>query len=156
MTALARAPARCWLLALALFCVGLPWQDGDTFLPLYGLVTHTAIGLAAAAFVLPAAVVPVTPAERTALHWPVAFLSSPPMVWLGTISYGIYLWHKPLLDMLAGTSAADSVPAGSAPGLIIATVAGSVVLGAASWYLVERPAQRRWRLHHGPVVVLAG
>ncbi|HEV3054171.1 MAG TPA: hypothetical protein VGX45_05910, partial [Solirubrobacteraceae bacterium] len=69
------------------------------------------------------------------------------MARLGTISYGIYLWHDAVLAAILGRT---TVPSGAASplttlGAFAATVAGAIVLGAASWYLVERPAQRRWR-----------
>jgi peptidoglycan/LPS O-acetylase OafA/YrhL len=63
------------------------------------------------------------------------------------ISYGMYLWHVSLVKILVGSD----VPPASRSGLgwaiavFLAAVAGAVVLGAASWYLVERPAQRLFR-----------
>jgi peptidoglycan/LPS O-acetylase OafA/YrhL len=79
------------------------------------------------------------------------------MAWLGTISYGIYLWHASFLDAITGPLGIG--PSGTsgivAVGLFLATVAGAVVLGAASWYLVERPAQRRWRVHRRSIVAVA-
>lgn len=60
-------------------------------------------------------------------------LSSRPMRWIGTRSYGIYLWHFPVLCALA-------------PGGYVVRVAGvgmAVILAAASYRWVELPA-RRW------------
>lgn len=34
--------------------------------------------------------------------WPRALLSLPPLVYLGRISYGIYLWHYPILSIASG------------------------------------------------------
>jgi len=63
------------------------------FLPDYGLLTHCAIGIAAALLVLPA----IDPAPAVARSAPIRLLTHPRMAWLGTISYGIYLWHIQLL-----------------------------------------------------------
>jgi peptidoglycan/LPS O-acetylase OafA/YrhL len=69
------------------------------------------------------------------------------LLWLGLISYGIYVWHSPLLTRLlywhygqSGSVLWRYVQWGVVPLL------GSVALGAASYYLVERPALslRRW------------
>jgi peptidoglycan/LPS O-acetylase OafA/YrhL len=159
LTTLAHRPWWCWSLAAVLYAAGIPMQHGDTFLPLYGLGTHVALGLAAAAFVLPAvAVHSGVGAELDATRSrPIALLTHPIMAWLGTISYGIYLWHKPVLDAIdgQGTRFVSHASTLGVVGLLAVTVAGAVVLGAASWYLLERPAQRRWRpgpspATHGP------
>jgi peptidoglycan/LPS O-acetylase OafA/YrhL len=64
-------------------------------------------------------------------------LGARPLVWLGTVSYGIYLWHFPVLDKLDQ----DLVPHGELY-TTLAVAAISIALGALSYYLVERPAQR--------------
>ncbi len=153
---LATNPLLCWLLAVVLFCVGMLWQHGDLFLPLYGLPTHCAIGLAAAALVLPA-VGAAEPGSRLRAA-PLTLLRSPAMAWLGTISYGIYLWHVPALQQIVGYTSVPAVPSSAAFTIrvLAATVAAAAALGAASWYLVERPAQRRWRPSRpAPVAVAA-
>jgi peptidoglycan/LPS O-acetylase OafA/YrhL len=78
------------------------------------------------------------------------FLTSRPLVWLGVVSYGVYLWHQVFLSA-PGTNGflldqfgwhafhAPLVP------VVALTVAGSLVLGAASWYLLERPLLKRFR-----------
>ena len=140
MAALARRPGRCWLAAALLFVVGVPAQQGEFFLPSWGVTAHLAIGLAAALFVLPAAL----PARAGARDGTVSLLCSRPLAWLGVISYGIYLWHQPLMQML-DRAVGRPRGAGAFAGLFAATVAAAILLGAASWYLVERPVQRWWR-----------
>jgi peptidoglycan/LPS O-acetylase OafA/YrhL len=63
-----------------------------------------------------------------------------PMVWLGTISYSLYLWHPMLLPRLA--EAADARSGSLAPFVVVA-VPALVAASAASYYLVERPFLRR-------------
>jgi peptidoglycan/LPS O-acetylase OafA/YrhL len=58
-----------------------------------------------------------------------SWLETPVLVWLGKISYGLYLWHY--LFVRSG------IPVWAAVPLTVATA-------AASWYLVEEPV-RRWR-----------
>jgi peptidoglycan/LPS O-acetylase OafA/YrhL len=62
-------------------------------------------------------------------------------VWFGLISYGLYIWHKAwqykYLDW------ADQVPLGANfRSMLLVTVSLSIVVAAASWYLVERPLTR--------------
>ena len=69
-------------------------------------------------------------------------LSVRPMVWMGTVSYGAYLWHFPVFIEL------DSARTGLGGfGLLAVRVAATFVLAAASYYLVERPVMEGtfWR-----------
>ncbi|MCW5590485.1 MAG: acyltransferase [Burkholderiales bacterium] len=71
-----------------------------------------------------------------------AFLGRRELVWLGEVSYGIYLWHLPaiyLVRMVGGESL--NSPAGSGIALV-ATVAITLVMAALSFHLVERPMMR--------------
>jgi peptidoglycan/LPS O-acetylase OafA/YrhL len=148
VAALASRPARCWALAACFFVAGAAAQGGDLFLPLYGVGAHAAFGAAAALFVLPA----VRPAARAA-RLPV--LSLPPMSWLGMVSYGIYLWHVPLLHAIEGSTVpSHPLSAAHALGLFAIVAAGGILLGAASWYVVEQPAQRLAR-RRAPAPALA-
>jgi peptidoglycan/LPS O-acetylase OafA/YrhL len=85
---------------------------------------------------------------------PRRLLAAPPVAWLGVISYGIFLWHLPTAELLAnredpqhfsatGLGLAERLPFTVTPLLIAMTLAATVVLAAMSYYLVERPAQRR-------------
>jgi peptidoglycan/LPS O-acetylase OafA/YrhL len=60
------------------------------------------------------------------------------LVWLGTISYGIYLWHWPIL-IVATNNGLYRLP--DALEIAFACCA-SILAGWASWRLVERPALR--------------
>jgi peptidoglycan/LPS O-acetylase OafA/YrhL len=57
-----------------------------------------------------------------------------PMVWMGTVSYGAYLWHYPVLIEL------DSSRTGlTGLALLTARVVATFALAGLSYYLVERP-----------------
>ena len=134
--ALAGAPGRCWLLAALVYTIGVPLQTGEFYLPSLGVASHLAIGLAAALIVLPA----VFPG-RARRRGPMALLCGRPLTWLGTVSYGMYLWHRPFCVLIAGWLGS---PHGALAfgGLFVLTLAAAVCLGAASWYMVEQPVQR--------------
>ncbi|MFY9264543.1 MAG: acyltransferase [Solirubrobacterales bacterium] len=60
---------------------------------------------------------------------------------LGRWSYGIFLWHLPLLLFMKG----QGLMPGSAPLTWAVLVAVSAAVGAAEWRFVERPLLARWR-----------
>ncbi len=76
-------------------------------------------------------------------HGPIAkVLSVGPLVWMGTVSYGAYLWHFPVAIEL------DSARTGlGGAGLVAIRVLATFALAAASYYLVERPVMEGvfWR-----------
>ncbi len=74
-------------------------------------------------------------------------LSMRVLVWVGLVSYPLYLWHWPLLSF-ARIDAAGEV---AAPVRWL-LVAASLGLAAATWALVERPL--RWRLAPRPALAL--
>jgi peptidoglycan/LPS O-acetylase OafA/YrhL len=78
-------------------------------------------------------------------------LSVPPLHFLGTISYGIYLWHWPIFVYLTATRTGLA----TAP-LDLVRVAATLVVATASYYLVERPIrQAHVRLWLAPVAAVA-
>ncbi|KKC05328.1 acyltransferase family protein, partial [Mycobacterium nebraskense] len=73
-------------------------------------------------------------------------LAAPPLVWLGTISYGVYLWHWPIFLVLNGERTGwTGLP------LFAARCGATVALAAASWWLIEQPI-RRWRPARVPLL----
>jgi peptidoglycan/LPS O-acetylase OafA/YrhL len=70
----------------------------------------------------------------------VGWLSARPLVAIGVISYGIYLWHLPLLLV---TRNAGLMPDAFVLRLVVMLVL-ALAAGFASWRLVERPLIRRF------------
>lgn len=83
------------------------------------------VEIAAAALIVAASV------QRS---WVSALLSAPPLVGLGIISYGVYLWHYPAALVLRGV-----LPWYETLPLVLAF---SLAAATASYLIVERPLQR--------------
>ena len=80
-------------------------------------------------------------------------LATPPLRWLGRISYSLYLWHWPILvlaPVALGLDGSEFGPAEGDLGLRLGLVLVAVVLAALTWRLVEEPF-RRGRLPFGRV-----
>jgi peptidoglycan/LPS O-acetylase OafA/YrhL len=63
----------------------------------------------------------------------VAFLTLPVMVWIGRISYALYLWHLPIFRRIQDDPTTLA---------ILACVVASFTMATLSWYFVERPCLR--------------
>jgi peptidoglycan/LPS O-acetylase OafA/YrhL len=98
------------------------------------LVAQAANGLAAVLLVTPVVLGAAT------LGWVGRLLTWRPVVWLGLVSYGAYLWHLDLLSELPGPWV--QAPFWPATGGMLVRLAAAVAAGAASWYLLERPLMR--------------
>lgn len=68
-----------------------------------------------------------------------AVLAAPAMVAIGRWSYGIYLWHLPVIMVLAGNMDVPTGPVGFATWIAI-VLAVSAGLGAATYAFIEAPA----------------
>ncbi len=71
-----------------------------------------------------------------------AFLSWRPIVWVGTISYGLYLWHWPITLWTGARDPVASMVLGRRAFAIAVTFAAAT----ASYYLLERPIRRGFGL----------
>jgi len=78
------------------------------------------------------------------------FLALRPLLWLGLISYGIFLWNLTALDHLSHWGLGDVALLGTFPGWCVVGLAVTVPAAAASYYIVERPALSLKRLFRDP------
>ena len=83
-------------------------------------------------------------------------LAVPGAVLLGELSYGVYLWHLPLLRFFARRGHFASFH-GPFLILFVETAGAALAVAAVSWFVVERPLLRRFsrRTTSGPAPVAA-
>ena len=142
------SPAACWGAALiayllAAYATGLPRGLGSSPTPLENIAGHVLYLVVAVLVTLPAIVVLTGAGKPSGISAAIrGLLSHPLALWLGAISYGIFLYHDPFLDWLIGRGFLDSAPGLPYLDLMVVVVGGSILMGAASYYLVERPFLR--------------
>jgi peptidoglycan/LPS O-acetylase OafA/YrhL len=91
-------------------------------------------------------VVIVAMADEQRLGWLGAGLRWGPVAYVGRISYGVYLYHLPIVAILLdGTDFGLPSEIGKGPGLFAAATVLSIGAAALSWGLFERPINA-WRL----------
>lgn len=69
-------------------------------------------------------------------------LASRALAWLGLVSYGVFLYHGPLVRWLDDRGVEDWLPGSGLVSLTLFGLAAAVACAAASYYLVERPLLR--------------
>jgi peptidoglycan/LPS O-acetylase OafA/YrhL len=135
-----RRPSICWLASLAIVSLAAyDWHRTRVNEPYSAGVLHLLWGLLALLLLLPAAFA----GER--LGMPRRFLSLRVVAWLGLVSYGIYLWHLPLLDEVARLLDSVGIDGRTGPGtplLALGVAVAASGCAAVSYYLVERPFLR--------------
>ncbi|WP_244952294.1 acyltransferase family protein [Ruegeria arenilitoris] len=140
---------RAWELLAGAICAFVPRQDKGRFstvLPLLGMAGLLVSYVIFDRYTPHPSFLTVVPVLGTVLvilfssqRDPVgALLSSRIMVWIGLISYSLYLWHYPLLVF----AKIRSVPAPS-PLTVASLVVLAFVLSALTWRFVEQPFRRR-------------
>jgi peptidoglycan/LPS O-acetylase OafA/YrhL len=133
-----RRPARAWrwLLLAALAYIAMSMLvDVKALTPGTYLLRHQLNTIVALGLLVPA--IFVAPGRR--------LLRLPALAFLGTVSYGIYLYHVPVMIRLGSWFGVPRSAAALALWLAV-TVAVTVTLAALSWRFVERPllgGQRR-------------
>ena len=152
-------PGLCWLGAGAAFAaLTALLQPGGLFGIVQALATEQPVGKTLAAIALGLAVhaLLVAPAifGQGAGGLPRRVLALRPLAWLGLISYGVYLWHLTVAQVLAlpgdrahftsdGLDLAAKVDFLTTPVLFVLTLGATTAIAAASYYLVELPFLRR-------------
>ncbi len=142
------APGTCWATATVLWLLTTTQLGSPRSLQLASFwqwtVQHYLYG--AAAFLV---MVPLVANDGGLLG---RVLGSRPLSILGEMSYGVYLWHLPLL--LLFQRELDFLPfSGHFWTLLGLTTVASIGIAAASWYTIERPilrhGSRPWRFRTG-------
>ncbi|MEU3270184.1 acyltransferase family protein [Saccharomonospora sp. NPDC006951] len=114
-----------WLGVIGLVSCGLILQVGTVF-PGYAALWPT---MSAALVLLAGATDSKAGADR--------FLSSRPLIYLGNLSYSLYLWHWPVLIFYMIVRGRDEV--GLRGGAVV--IAASVVLSILTYHIVEKPVR---------------
>lgn len=139
LTEWAQSPGTCWIVgALFFWLVTLPLGGPYSVAPATTwewTLYHVLAGLSAFFFLLPL--------TQGGSPWTESLLGNRPMVWLGEISYGVYLWHLGLLLAIARWMNWPPFT-GHFFVLLGLTAVAATLVAAASWHLVERPLLRRF------------
>jgi peptidoglycan/LPS O-acetylase OafA/YrhL len=152
-------PGLCWIAAAAsLAGVTALLQPGGLLGILEALNTRQPVAETLLAIALTGAmctlfVVPAVFGEAAG-GLPRRLLAWAPVAWLGLVSYGLFLWHLPIAQLLAlpedpfhfsasGLDLASKISFGTTPILLVLTIAVTAVMAAISYYVVELPFLRR-------------
>jgi peptidoglycan/LPS O-acetylase OafA/YrhL len=130
-----RRPGLAWAGALGVYVVACRLvPDGDPDGVALRLIHHGLFAAVAGLMLAPLVLGqdPSRPLRRLTAH--------PALTATGIVSYGIYLYHEPILELL-DRAGLYGVPHGWVVALAIA-VPASIVVAAVSWRFVERPALR--------------
>lgn len=155
MRALSARPTTCWVAAAVLYLAisallsfvhPMGGFDFRTRFIGYHLMTAVFVTLV----VVPAAFDEHPGPVRTLLAWPA-------LVWVGVVSYGLYLWHVPLALHLFDRGMTDAVDGWALAPRVALTyaivLAGALLTAAVSYYVVELPflhrKERRPPSHEG-------
>lgn len=143
----AKSPLSWWAVAFGLYIVNCirPFDkagSGDYPPMSQALLDHVLTVLWGVLVMVPL----ISPVARSRVME--AVLGNKPAVFLGRISYGVYLWHFPVLYFMYGAGSLFGTPAMLMPGqintwlLLVEVLVGTVILATLTYYLVERPAGR--------------
>jgi peptidoglycan/LPS O-acetylase OafA/YrhL len=139
-----RAPGVCWTVAAAALAVNAWVWDrryfgtGQSDLELIGI--HMTEAVCALGLILPAVFADSGRGlVRVVLAWPI-------LLWLGMVSYGIYLWQAATIRGLSDLTPLPGAILDPSLWWIPFGFAACIAAGALSWYLLERPVMTLRRL----------
>jgi peptidoglycan/LPS O-acetylase OafA/YrhL len=73
---------------------------------------------------------------------PRRILGHPLLAWIGLVSYGVFLWHQPLMPKIIDAGGDSIIPGMPFVSTLLSVGAASLAIAAASYYIVERPILR--------------
>jgi peptidoglycan/LPS O-acetylase OafA/YrhL len=152
-------PGLCWTGAAAAYAgLAALLQPGGGLAIAAALATEqpvakTLAGIALTGAMVALLVLPAVFGERAG-GVPRRVLAAAPIAWLGVISYGIFLWHLPIAELLAlpadpqhfsasGLDLAAKIERATTPILVTLTLLATAAAAAISYYVVELPFLRR-------------
>jgi peptidoglycan/LPS O-acetylase OafA/YrhL len=157
--AVAARPVLCWAAAIAAFAalVLVRREEGGLFGIVVALQTQQPYPklLADVALIALLLCLVLMPAVWDApARLPQRLLAAPPLAGLGLISYGVFLWHLTIAELIIlpampthfdadGLGLQQHIPNGGTPVMLILTLAGACAVAAASYRFVELPFLRR-------------
>jgi peptidoglycan/LPS O-acetylase OafA/YrhL len=134
------AEALTWIGLVAIFAASVAFRDAAS-LPGWRVIIP---------IVATSMLIRFAPLSYGSTTW---LLSRKPMLWLGAISYSLYLWHYPIYVLAVDHG--HSWPSTTLASLLLAT---SVLVAAATYRFIENPARRSVHLrnHVGRTFALGG
>ena len=133
-------PLACWAAAVGVFAVAAEIGKSVQAVPANtsgrALVLYVLYGLISVLVVLPA----VFGDDRGGL--PRRVLGWRAVAWLGLISYGIFLYHLPIVNELTEQGVGDGLPGPDFVPVFASALVLSVTCAAVSYYALERPLLR--------------
>jgi peptidoglycan/LPS O-acetylase OafA/YrhL len=154
-----RHPSICWAAsAAALLGLAALLQPGGLLGLVQALAVDQPVPKTLAAIVLTAAftgllVLPAVFGERAG-GLPRRILAAAPIAWLGLVSYGIFLWHLAVTELIAlpedpqhfsadGLDLVNRIDVATTPVIFTLVLAVTSILAGLSYYIVELPFLRR-------------
>jgi peptidoglycan/LPS O-acetylase OafA/YrhL len=131
------APAACWSLAGAALLISVPVggpRDLTAATPAQLTAQIVLFGLMAVLLLIATA---FGPPSRTK-----ALFGSPTAHWLGTVSYGLFLWHLAVIELLYAVTRRP-IFTGDPVSTFAIALGGGLALAAASYHLLEKPLLTR-------------
>jgi peptidoglycan/LPS O-acetylase OafA/YrhL len=142
LAAAARHPGLCWGSAALAFLLSTRILTGSYdhgYTPAEYAARHVLYAFTALALMVPGA---FAVADGGRVRRVMGF---PPLAYLGTLAYGIYLWHLGIMIQLQRWDWGVGTGPGAFLELLLPTLGGALVAGALSWHLLQRPMVG-WRL----------